>query len=520
LRNNGVGSWIARRARRTPDRVAVIHGDDRLTYAQLHDRVTRLAHGLRGLGVRRGDRVAYLGPNHPAFLETLFAAGTLGAILVPLNTRLAAPELARHLADSGTRALIHGMGQDGVLGELRSAAPVRDVVALGDPAGGELGYATLLAAGPGTDIDEAVGLDDPCLIMYTSGTTGGAKGATLSHGNITWNAINVVVDADFRPDEVALVVAPLFHTAALNMLCLPTLLKGGAVLIEPGFEPGRALGLIEGQRVTSLFGVPAVYDAMAAHPRWAGADLSSLRMLLCGGAPVPEATIRGYTSRGLTFIQGYGMTETSPGALLLDAAHVESKAGSAGVPHFFTDVQVVRPDLTPASPGETGEIVVAGPNVMGGYWNQPEATATAVLAWGDAPPGTPRGADQTWLRSGDAGTTDADGYVFVVDRIKDMIISGGENIYPAEVENVLREHPAVADCGVIGVPDARWGEAGRAVVVLRPGAQASEADLLGFLDGKIARFKIPKSVRFTGTLPRTGTGKILKKRLRETYGGG
>lgn len=200
------------------------------------------------------------------------------------------------------------------------------------------------------------------------------------------------------------------------------------------------------------------------------------------------------------------MTETSPGALLLDAAHVESKAGSAGVPHFFTEVQVVRPDLTPAPAGETGEIVVAGPNVMRGYWNQPEATSGAL-------------AGETWLRSGDAGTTDADGYVFVVDRIKDMIISGGENVYPAEVEKVLREHPAVADCGVIGVPDARWGEVGRAVVVLRPGAQATEADLLRFLDGRIARFKIPKSVRFTGELPRTGTGKILKKRLRETHGG-
>src|SRR5262252_2685962 len=395
VRNSGVGSWIARRARRTPGRVAVIHGDDRLTYAQLHDQVTRLARGLRGLGVRRGDRIAYLGPNHPAFLETLFAAGTLGAVLVPLNTRLAAPELARHLADSGARALIYGTGQDGVAAELRSAAPVRDLVALGAPADGEASYAGLLAAGPGPDIDEGVGLDDPCLIMYTSGTTGGAKGATLSHGNITWNAINVVVDADFRPDEVALVVAPLFHTAALNMLCLPTLLKGGAVLIEPGFEPGRALDLIEGHRVTSLFGVPAVYDAMAAHPRWAGADLSSLRMLLCGGAPVPEATIRNYTSRGLTFIQGYGMTETSPGALLLDAAHVESKAGSAGVPHFFTDVQVIRPDLTTAPAGETGEIVVAGPNVMRGYWNQPQATA-AVLARGNTAasgghPRTPEG---------------------------------------------------------------------------------------------------------------------------------
>jgi len=200
------------------------------------------------------------------------------------------------------------------------------------------------------------------------------------------------------------------------------------------------------------------------------------------------------------------MTETSPGALLLDAAHVESKAGSAGVPHFFTEVRVARPDLSAAPAGETGEIVVAGPNVMQGYWNQPSAMAGSL-------------ADGTWFRSGDAGCTDADGYVFVVDRIKDMIISGGENIYPAEVENVLREHPAVADCGVIGVPDARWGEAGRAVVVLRPGAQATEAELLRFLDGKIARYKIPKSVLFTDELPRTGTGKILKKRLRETHGG-
>jgi acyl-CoA synthetase (AMP-forming)/AMP-acid ligase II len=506
LRNDGVGSWMARRARRTPGRVAVIHAGDRLTYAQMHDRVTRLAHGLRGLGIGRGDRVAYLGPNHPAFLETLFAVGTLGAIGVPLNTRLAVPELARHLTDSGARALIYGAGQAQAAAALREAAPgVRDVVALGEPASGELSYEGLLA-GDGPEIDEPVAPGDPFLIMYTSGTTGGAKGATLSHGNITWNAINAVVDAEFRQDEIALVVAPLFHTAALNMLCLPAILKGGAVLIEPGFEPGRALEAIESQRVTSLFGVPAVYDAMAAHPRWPDADLSSLRMLLCGGAPVPEATIRAYTSRGLSFIQGYGMTEASPGALLLDTAHVESKAGSAGVPHFFTDVRVVHPDLSPASPGETGEIVVSGPNVMQGYWNQPEATAKALV-------------DGTWLRSGDAGTTDEDGYVFVVDRIKDMIISGGENIYPAEVENVLREHPAVADCGVIGVPDTRWGEVGRAVVVLRPGAGVTEEELLAFLDGKIARFKIPKSVRFSGELPRTGTGKILKKRLRETHGG-
>ncbi len=511
MRNNGVGSWIARRARRTPERVAVMHGEDVATYAQLDDRVTRLAHGLRGLGVRRGDRVAYLGPNHPAFLETLFAAGTLGAILVPLNTRLAVPELAGHLSGSLPRVLIYGPAQAVAVAELRAGPGVPDVVALpGSPGPADRGhgYEELLAGGADWTIDEPVGLDDPFLIMYTSGTTGGAKGATLTHGNITWNALNVVVDADFRQDEVALVVAPLFHTAALNMLCLPALLKGGAVLIEPGFEPGRALELIGRHRVTSLFGVPAIYDAMAAHPAWAAADLSSLRMLLCGGAPVPDATIRTYTGRGLAFIQGYGMTEASPGALLLDAAHVQAKAGSAGVPHFFTEVRVARPDLSEAAPGETGEILVAGPNVMRGYWNQPEATAAALAS----------GTEETWLRSGDAGIADADGYVFVVDRMKDMIISGGENVYPAEVENALREHPAIADCGVIGVPDARWGEVGRAVVVLRPGAQASEDELLGFLDGRIARYKIPKSVRYAGELPRTGTGKILKKQLRETHG--
>ena len=343
------------------------------------------------------------------------------------------------------------------------------------------------------------------MIMYTSGTTGRPKGAVLTHGNVTWNAVNVVVDADFRADEVALAVAPLFHTAGLNMLCLPALLKGGTVVIEPAFDPERALAAIGAHRVTSLFGVPAIYDAMAAAPGWADADLSSLRTLLCGGAPVPLATIRRYTQRGLAFIQGYGMTESAPGALLLDAAHAQVKAGSAGVPHFFTDVRVAGPDGAQAAPGERGEIRVRGPNVMPGYWGQPEASA-AVL-------------DGGWLHSGDVGVTDADGYVSVVDRIKDMIISGGENIYPAEVENALLEHPAVADCAVIGVPDGTWGEVGRAVVVLRPGTAVTGPELLGFLDGRLARYKIPKSVCFTGALPRTATGKILKKQLRETHGG-
>jgi fatty-acyl-CoA synthase len=490
VRNQGIGSWTARRARKTPDRVAVVHADREWTYGELHERVLRLAHGLRGLGVGRGDRVAYLGPNHPAYLETLFAAGTLGAVFVPLNMRLAGPELADQLADSGTAVLIHAPGYEG--------HPAPHVIGL------DSGYEDLLAGASTEPIDEPVSLDDTALIMYTSGTTGRAKGAVLRHGNITWNSINVLVDADLGSDEVTLISAPLFHTAGLNMNCLPTLLKGGRVLLESSFDPGRTLALVERYGVTLMFGVPAMFNAIADQPGFAGADLSSVRTLMCGGAPVPEATIQRYLARGLAFVQGYGMTEASAGTLLLDRAQALTKAGSAGVPHFFTDVRVARPDGTDTAPGERGEVVVRGPNVMAGYWNQPEATAE-VLSGG-------------WFHSGDVAVTDEDGYVYVVDRIKDVIISGGENIYPAEVENVLVEHPAVADAAVIGVPDEKWGEVGRAILVLRPGAEAEPDQIAEFLLGRIAKYKIPKQYAFVDQLPRTPTGKILRKNLRNTGG--
>ncbi len=430
------------------------------------------------------DRVAFLGSNHPAFIETMFATWAAGGVFVPLNFRLAPPELAHQLTDSGAAALVYAPAHEDTVAGLRGLVAVSHLVALdGGYAGGVHGYEDLIDAAAPLWIDQAIGLEDPCLIMYTSGTTGRAKGAMLTHGNITWNTLNVLVDTDLTSDAVALVAAPLFHTAALNMLSLPVLLKGGTLVIEPGFDPRRALELISRHRVSVLFGVPAMYDAMAALPEWPDADLSSLRALLCGGAPVPLATIRGYLDRGLSFIQGYGMTEAAPGVLLLDAAHAESKAGSAGVPHFFTDVRIVGPELVEVAAGERGEILVSGPNVMRGYWNQPEETGHVI-------------ADSTWLRSGDIASADEDGYFYVADRVKDVIISGGENIYPAEVESALRAHPAIADCGVIGVPDERWGEVGRAVVVLRPGAAAAEADILGFLDGQIARYKIPRSVRF------------------------
>jgi fatty-acyl-CoA synthase len=493
MRNEGLGSWPARRARKTPHRTALIHGDTTVSYAALHERTTRLAHALRALGVRRGDRVAYLGPNHPSFLEALFATGLLGAVFVPLNTRLAEPELAFQIGDSGATVLLHAAARGGDLPGVRTA------VEADGPA-----YEELLAAAPVLPIDEQVGPDDVCIIMYTSGTTGRPKGAMLTHGNLTWNAVNVLVDQDLIADEIALVAAPLFHTAGLNMLTLPVLLKGGSCVLVGSFDAAATLELVERHRVTFMFGVPTMFDQLTRQPNWPDADLSSLRMLSCGGSPVPTPLIAAYQDRGLTFLQGYGMTEAAPGTLFLDAEHAVSKAGTAGVPHFFSDVRVARPDLAPVEPGETGEVLVRGPHVMPGYWGLPGESAAAFA--------------DGWFRTGDAARIDADGYVTIVDRFKDMIISGGENIYPAEVEDALLAHADIAECAVIGVPDEKWGEVGRAVLVAREGRAPDPQEVLASLSGRLAPYKIPKSAVVVDALPRTASGKLVKADVRRLHG--
>ncbi|BAJ33239.1 MULTISPECIES: long-chain fatty acid--CoA ligase [Kitasatospora] len=495
MRNQGIGSWPARRARKTPHRTALVHGGHRHSYADLHERSTRLAHALRTAGIRRGDRIAYLGPNHPSFLETLFAAGLLGALFVPLNTRLALPEIAHQLDDCGARALIHAPG----CAPLVPSGAVPVTVRTGEE------YESWLAGADRTPIDEPVGLDDTCLIMYTSGTTGRPKGAMLTHGNLTWNAYNVLVDTDLLADDVALVSAPLFHTGGLNMLTLPVLLKGGACLLTESFDPAGALELIARERISYMFGVPTMYDLMARQDGWADADLRSLRILNCGGAPVPRPLIDTYLRRGLSFQQGYGMTEAGPGVLFLDAEHTAGKAGSAGVPHFFTDVLLTTADGREAGLGEVGEVLVSGPNVGPGYWGLPEATGLAFHG--------------EWFRSGDAARADADGYLTIADRIKDMYISGGENVYPAEVEEALLALPGVAECAVYGVPDPKWGEVGRAVVVPAAGAAVDPDALLAALAGVLAKYKLPRTVLLADELPRTASGKILKHRLRARHDG-
>ncbi len=469
------------------------------TYAAMTSRIGRLAGALQRLGVTRGARVAYLGGNHPALLESLFATAALGAIFVPLNSRLSAPEIDFMLRDSGAMVLLFGAGS-AVTVERLDVASRPQLIAVDGGAAQALDYSTLIAEAAEPPAAVPVGLDEPCMIMYTSGTTGRPKGAILTHNNIMWNCLNVLVDLDLRSDEVTLVTAPMFHTAALNMTCLPTLLKGGHLVIEPRFDAAAAIDTIERMRVTLLFGVPTMFLTLTQEPRWVTADLSSVRVLLCGGAPVPTSLINAYLDRGLAFVQGYGMTETAPGALMVDPSLSRQTAGAAGVPHFFTDVRLLR-DGAPAGTGEPGEVVIAGPNVMLGYWGLPEATEQAFL-------------DGRWFRSGDVAVADDRGVITIVDRLKDVYISGGENVYPAEVEKALCDHPAVAEAAVIGVADDTWGETGRAFVVLVPGSSPTESELIEHLRARLAGYKIPRSLVFADSLPHTASGKVLKSRLR------
>ncbi|MGN7149896.1 o-succinylbenzoate--CoA ligase [Arthrobacter sp. SAFR-179] len=520
--NNGVGSWLQRRRRKSGAKAALLSGAGALSYEELAERADRLANALRDRGVAKGDRVAYLGENHPSFVETFFACGLLGAIFVPLNTRLAPPELQFQLQDSGARLLVNaGSLEASTTAALEGTGVTHRLVVTAD--GGTAPSAAtspaavgpyevapseatpyeeaLQAAAPGP-VDVAVGHDDGAMILYTSGTTGKPKGALLTHGNITWNCINTIVDMDLNRNDVALMISPLFHVASLDMGLLPMLLKGATVVLEAKFDPARVLELIREHKVTTLNGVPTTFQLLCEHPDWPVADLSSLDKLTCGGSAIPRRVLDAYEDRGVGFTSCYGMTETAPGVTMLPVDRSRDKAGSAGLPHFFTDLRIADPLGGAVAPGEVGEIQISGPNVIKEYWNRPEATAASY-------------ADGHWFRSGDMGYRDPEGFLFVSDRLKDMIISGGENIYPAEVEAVIAEHAAVSSVAVIGVSDDKWGEVPQAIVTLREGESLTEEQLRSFLDGRLARYKIPKSLVVVADMPRTASGKIRKMELRK-----
>jgi fatty-acyl-CoA synthase len=501
----GLANWFLQRALRTPERLALTFEDQTLSYAQMQHRIEQLAGRLDRLGVRRGDRVVFLGINQPMFLFALFATARLCAIFVPLNFRLAGSEVAANVGDADASVLIadaqHRNLVDSVRNDLSSVRHFLSEDATD-------GWQPVDDGGHSGTEPVRTDADDVAVIMYTSGTTGKAKGAMLTHGNFWWNNTNAMHQFDVLANDVTLAAAPLFHIAGLNAITLVTLQKGGLVLLHPSFDAAVALADVQRHRVTTMFGVPTMFQFMAQHPSFANTDLSSLRLLICGGAPCPEPLLKAWQARGVPMEQGYGLTETAPMVSFLPPEYALSKLGSSGRPPLFTEVRLVETNGTPVTePGIKGEILARGPNVMRGYWRNPAATAAAI---------DPDG----WFHTGDVGWLDSEGFLTISDRVKDMIISGGENIYPAEVENVLDQHPGIAEAAVIGVPDAKWGEAVCAIVTLKPGQHLDLEELRDFAGAQLARYKLPHRLEIVPSLPRNSEGKILKRQLREQFGGG
>jgi long-chain acyl-CoA synthetase len=493
-----MASPLARAARVGADRTAVACGDLRLSYADMDERCRRLLGGLRALGLEAGDRVAVVGPNCHRYLEIYQAVPAGGMVVVPLNSRHTPSELRYALEDSGARVLFTGRGTDGLDGSAEHLIDLDD------------GYEALLAS---SAPDGAVDLDLPetalAGLFYTGGTTGAAKGVMLTHRNLIANTFHFIAICPFTVDTRWLIIAPLFHAAG-SMAVLATVWNTGRNVVLPAFDPARALDLIEEHGVTHTLAVPTMLAAMneeqLARPR----DVSSLHYLCHGGSPIATETLRrahlAFPDAELIHI--YGATETAPiatvlhdGQSLLDTPQVRS----CGQPAVGVDVRVVDADGRAAPIGEVGEVAVRGPNVMVGYWNKPEATADALV--------------DGWYRTGDLGYQDAAANLYLVDRAKDMIVTGGENVYSTEVEDVLYRHPAVLEAAVFAVPDEQWGEAVHAVVI--PRSEVSPEELVAHCRQFIAGYKVPKVVELrTEPLPKSGAGKILKRELREPYWAG
>jgi fatty-acyl-CoA synthase len=502
----GLGNWLYRRALRTPQRKALTFEGTTWTYAQLQERIDRLASGLRAQGVCRGDRVGFLGFNQPSFFETMFAAARLGAIFVPLNFRLTGPELSYIIDNAGVHTLVVDAPHRPVIDAIRAELPCRRFFSADAPAAAWPDVAGLVAAHDPIASGEPVAEDETALIMFTSGTTGRPKGAMLTHGNIWWNNINALFAYDVLADDVSLLVAPLFHIGGLNVNSLLIWQKGGHIVLHRSFDPRRCLEDIAKYRVSTFFGVPAMLLFISQQAEFAAADLSSLNTIICGGAPVPEPLMRLYAERGVPIDQGYGLTETSPFVSFLGPEWGLAKLGSAGLPPMFSDFRLVGADGRDiTAPRLNGEVVARGPNIMKGYWNNPAATAAAIDAEG-------------WFHTGDIGYLDEDGFLYIADRLKDMVITGGENVYPAEVESVLYDHPAIAEIAVIGLPDAQWGEAVVAVAALKEGAALDIDELRDFAGERLARYKLPRRLELVPALPRNPAGKVLKFELRARFG--
>ncbi|MEZ5099058.1 MAG: long-chain fatty acid--CoA ligase [Thermoleophilia bacterium] len=499
-----LASTVAHQAERGGDRLAIEAPDATVTYAELHDRVERLAAGLAGIGIAPGQVVALLGLNSEAYVEAALAVGRLGGVALPLNWRLAPPELAYILEHSETRLLL----ADDELRDLaeRSIAELGRALPLGrlhgDGAGG-LSVAGLREEAAGAAPPHVAGPDELARLMYTSGTTGHPKGVMITHANILWKNVSHARELGLGPLDVGLVVGPLYHVGGLDLTTTTSLYLGASIVVHRRFEAPAALAALATGRFTNVWLAPAMLNALLVESEASGVRAKDLRLIIGGGEKTPLALldrIQGVFP-GVWFCDAYGLTETVSGDTFLPQAHAREKPGSVGLPVMLLDVAILDEDDRPVPAGTPGEICLRGPKVCAGYWKRPEDTERAFR--------------NGWFHTGDVGVLDGDGYLTITDRLKDMIISGGENIASAEVERVLYEHPAVREAAVVGRPDERWGEVPVAFVALRDGVPAEPAEIVGYCAERLARFKTPKDVLLVPELPRNPSGKVLKRELRE-----
>lgn len=487
--------WLARWALYAPDRVAIedVDAGRSVTYVEASRIVHRTARLLRDeFGVRAGKRVAVLAPNAVEYVLLFFAVQRLGALLVPVNWRLAPREVAHVVGDAEPALLV----VDDAFGEKVEGVDVRRI------SFADLAARMNDAALPSEPLDAPEpDFEAPCMILYTSGTTGAPKGAVLTNRGIFWNSVNTGLRLNLTDDDRTAIFAPLFHTGGWHVLTTPILHHGGTILLSQ-FDPERVLRLCDERGLTILFGVPTMMAMMHEQPAFAEVSLESVRYAIVGGEPMPIPLIRAWHAKGVPIRQGYGLTEFGPNVFSLPERDAERKAGSIGFPNFYIDARVVDDagDELPAD--EIGELVLRGPAVMAGYWRNEEATAETIT--------------DGWLRTGDLVRRDAEGYFYVVGRKKEMFISGAENVYPAEVEGFLATHPSVKAVAVVGVPDARWGEVGKAFVVLKESAAATADEIVDFARTGLAKYKVPKHVAFLDALPTSDSGKVLKRALRES----
>jgi fatty-acyl-CoA synthase len=504
-----IGDWMARGERYWPEALAVVDvakgAAGRFTYRQLNRRANRLAHWLRDTaGLGPGDRVGVLALNGVEYLDALFACGKLGAILTPFNWRSHWRELVGLIRQTTPRVLLFSAEFAEAVSRLRPECPSL-AYALhldGDGTTASLDYATLLAGQTDEPLGRAeVDAEDIVCLLFTGGTSGTPKAAEISYRMIAWNTLNTIIHELARGD-VTITHTPMFHTGGLLVYTLPLLTLGGTVVIMRKWTADDMLALIAAERVTMFFCVPTQYQLMLQSPRFAVASFQNVRFLTSGGAPLPLPVIEAYRQQhGVVFKQGFGMTEFGPGVFSMGPEQAERKAGSIGQPNYFVAAQVVDEAGRPLPAHAIGELVLKGPSMASGYFDNPAASREAVDAAG-------------WFHTGDLARVDDDGFFYIVDRKKDMFISGGENVYPVEIEQALYEHAAVAQCAVVGLPDTQWGEAGTAVVVARPGRPVTESKLLEHCRGRLAHYKVPRAVVFRAELPVSAAGKILKRVLK------